>query len=108
MKSPRSMVRFAIRPMRRPGIAAAMKGGSRWSFSERIDRCRVLVLKAGRRERTRAVEGVVRIIMPRLEWKIWGVKTQNLVVVLVVHVGWMLHGEVGSSVCKEEVFWEEW
>jgi hypothetical protein len=60
------------------------------------------LLNAGRRARVLAVDGVVRIVMPRFEWKFCEVKTQNLVVVLVVHVGWMVHSEFWLSVCEDD------
>lgn len=62
------------------------------------------MLNAGRRARILAVAGVVRSVMPRFKWKVCEVKTQNSVVVLVVHIGWMVHGELWLSVCEEDAF----
>ena len=101
------MVRFAMRPMPRPGIEAMMKGGSRGSFSEReawvvFEGC----VKVGRKAISFAMWGFVRIVMPRPAKKDSEVKTQNSSSSVVrVHVGVIVQGSLAGSKEGDEVLW---
>ena len=69
------------------------------------------VVKAGSWEISRAMEGFVRMVMPRPPQKDSEVKTQNLSssVVSGKHVGAIVHGSLEGSKAAEEAFcWRTW
>lgn len=96
IRSPRSMVRFAISPIPRPGICVTMNDGGRESCT--VDNEELLEdKKAGNLAILAAMEGLVRNEMPRFSEKLEAVKTQKEVPFLEEHVGSISQSSVRSG-----------
>jgi hypothetical protein len=97
------MVRFARSPIPRPGICVTLKGGERVSWPCLRKEVFVLFVEnAGNLDILAAIEGLVRMEMPRPCEKFEAVKTQKEVPLLEEQVGSIVQGRIregGSSIC---------